>query len=129
MTLPIPSYAYMSSFPTISLAHALTLFILPVHSKAFSAFSCSVMPCACYAVGGVAFPMFSVPLVNFLLSWIAQSAHHSAFSSHWLHAVLPVPMPATLFLNFCLRHFCFQSFLIPRSFYAVLIVSENKEGS
>lgn len=35
----------------------------------------------------------------------------------------------TLFLNFCLCYFCSQSFLIPRSFCAVLIVSENKKGS
>ncbi|GFI70072.1 accessory gene regulator protein B [Lachnospiraceae bacterium] len=32
----------------------------------------------------------------------------SAFSFRWLHAVLPVPMPAMLFLSSCLRHSCFQ---------------------
>jgi len=33
------------------------------------------------------------------------------------------------FLSFCLCHFCSQSFLIPHSFYAVLVVAENKKGS
>ena len=33
---------------TISLAHALMLLSRPTHSKAFSAFNCSVMPCACF---------------------------------------------------------------------------------
>ncbi len=34
----------------------------------------------------------------------------SVFSFHWLHAVSPVPMPAMLFLSFCLCHSCSQSF-------------------
>lgn len=37
----------MSSLSTVSLARVLMLLRRPVHSKAFSAFSCSVMPCAC----------------------------------------------------------------------------------
>ena len=41
-------YAKIISFSTISLAQALMLLRHPVHSKAFSAFSCSVMPCACF---------------------------------------------------------------------------------
>ena len=40
-----------------------------------------------------------------------------------------VSTPAMLFLSFCLYHSCSQSFLIPHSFCAVLIVSENKKGS
>ncbi len=42
------AYAYIISSFTISLAHALTLFILFVHSKAFSSFRRSVMPCVCF---------------------------------------------------------------------------------
>ena len=37
----------------------------------------------------------------------------SVFSSHWLHAVVSVSMPAMPFLSFCLCHFCSQSFLKP----------------
>ena len=38
----------MISLSTISLAHTCMLFILPTHSQTFSAFSCSVIPCACF---------------------------------------------------------------------------------
>ena len=64
-----------------------------------------------------------------LLSSILFDAYvssRSTFSFRWLHAVSPVAMP---FLSFCLRHSCSQSFLIPHSFYAVLVVAENKKGS
>ena len=47
----------------------------------------------------------------------------------WLHAVLPVPMPAMLFLSFCLCRFYSKSLLIPHSFCALLLVAENKKGS
>ena len=53
----------------------------------------------------------------------------SAFSFRWLYAVLPAYSSLVLFPRFCLFRFCSQSFLIPRPFFAVLIVPENKNGS
>jgi len=41
-------YAKMISLSTISIAQARMLFIFPIHSKAFSAFSYSVIPRACF---------------------------------------------------------------------------------
>ena len=47
-TPPLFLYTYTISLFTISLAKDLMLFILPFHSKAFSAFSCLFMPCVCF---------------------------------------------------------------------------------
>ena len=47
----------------------------------------------------------------------------------WLHAVLPDHSSLVLFPCFCLFRFCSRSFLIPRPFFAVRIVPENKNGS
>jgi len=45
---PPTCYEKMISLLTISLAQSLMLFSRPTHSKAFSSFSCSYMPCACF---------------------------------------------------------------------------------
>ena len=47
-SLPPLPYAKIIFLSTISLAHARMLLSRPVHSKAFSAFNCSIIPCACF---------------------------------------------------------------------------------